>query len=176
MIKAFQNEIVFLTKRLIIRRISPKDFEYFHEMQSDAEVMKYAGGKPLNLSQNKLSFNKVTEAYLEENNTFWVWAIEDLKNKFLGTVALILDKENNWEIGYRLMKKYWGFGYATEVVEGLVHLANSEDTIHNLIAYADLRNPASQSVLNKNGFVNLGIKYNDIEDCEDYIYSINTAN
>lgn len=170
----FNNEFLFNTKRLNIRRLNLRDLEPFHEMQSDIDVMRYALGKALNYEENKADLERIIKAYEHPDNEFWIWAIEDLKQKFLGTLALILDREKNWEIGFRLLKSQWGKGYASEAVEGLVILCTSIELIDNLVAHVDLRNPGSSNVLNKNGFVNLGIQYNHDEECEEYFYSINT--
>ena len=174
MIKAFFSNPVFTTERLRIRKLEANDLKAFHIMQSDMEVMKYAAGRTFSLQENKADIEQLISKYQDPQNTFWIWAIENEDHLFIGTLALIIDKEDHWEIGYRLLREQWGNGYATESVKGLVELVRSIDTINNLIAYADLRNPASQNVLTKIGFVNLGIKYNDTEDCEEYIYSINT--
>lgn len=166
---------LFKTERLSVQQLHDQDFDKFHEMQSDNEVMIYASGEVQDLEENKKDFANCIDSYAKEKNAFWIWAIHDQKNNFLGTIALVKDKEANWEIGYRLLKSEWGKGYATEAVLGLIEFANDVEEIQNLVAYVDLRNPASQSVLNKTGFVNLGIKYNDTEDAEEYIYSINTS-
>ena len=174
MIKKLFNNPIFTTDRLSIRRLIANDLEGFHAMQSDMEVMKYAAGRTFSFQENETDLEQLILKYQDPNNTFWIWAIENKDHDFIGTVALIVDKEDHYEIGYRFLRDQWGNGYATESVKGLVELVRSIDSINNLIAYADLRNPASQNVLTKIGFVNLGIKYNDTEDCEEYIYSINT--
>ncbi|WP_235298375.1 GNAT family N-acetyltransferase [Portibacter marinus] len=176
MISILKQDNIYQTERLTIRQLTSYDFDAFHEMQGDPEVMKYVAKKANTEKENRKDLKKVISRYLDEENEFWVWAVVKKESEdFVGTIALIKDKEDNWEIGYRLLRKYWGKGFGSEMVAGLIRLCEEIPEINNLVAYADRRNIASQCVLNKNGFVNLGIKYNDEEDCEDYIYSVSTT-
>jgi RimJ/RimL family protein N-acetyltransferase len=175
-VKELEQDNIFETPRLKVRRLISSDLEPFHEMQGDLEVMQYVAKKANTLEEDQVDLKGVIEAYSKKGNEFWVWAIDNVESKeFLGTFALVKDKEDNWEIGYRFLRKYWGQGFGTESVEGMILFCESLPYIDNLIAYADLRNVGSQKVLSKAGFVNLGIKYNDEEDCEDYIYSASTT-
>lgn len=173
MVKEFLQSKILSTERLLIRRLKHNDINPYHEMQGNMEVMQYVAKKANTREENIKDLAFVIDCYDKSENTFWVWAIENQKSgDLVGTFAIIKDKEDNWEIGYRFLQKFWGKGYATESVLGVLKLCESIDGMDNLIAYADLRNVGSQKVLSKTGFVNLGIKYNDEEECEDYIYSI----
>ncbi|GLR18341.1 GNAT family N-acetyltransferase [Portibacter lacus] len=175
MVTEFKQDNIFDTERLLVRRLISTDIGPFHEMQGNIEVMKYAGGKANSMEEDIKDLAYVMGCYDKPDNDFWVWAAVDKgREECIGTIALVKDKEENWEIGFRLPQSQWGKGYATELVEGLIKLCESIDGLDNIIAYVDLRNVGSQKVLSKTGFVNLGIKYNDEEDCEDYIYSVST--
>lgn len=175
-IKEFTQDNVFETDRLWVRRLRDKDFPYFHEMQGDYEVMKFVAKKSNTEEEDRKDLQHLIKCYSKKDNDFWVWAMEDKDREvFVGTVAIVKDKEDNWEIGYRLIRKEWKKGYATEVVLGILALCHSINEIDNIMAYADLRNLSSQNVLVKTGFVNLGIKYNEEEDCEDYMYVARTT-
>lgn len=60
------------------------------------------------------------------------------------------------ELGYGIGRRYWNRGYASEAVRTLVGQAGRSqfDLLH---AYAFPENPASARVLEKTGFVDLGI-------------------
>lgn len=172
-IPKLQIDPLFLTERLKVREVRPTDIDAYHDMQSDIEVMKYANGKALTLEENKADLKKLQSHYDKPEDNFWVWCAADRNSdELFGTVALILDDDQQWEIGYRLRRKHWGQGYATEAMEGLIEFVHGIDEIKSLKAVCDLRNPASQHVLNKIGFVNLGKRYNEDEDCEEYFYSM----
>jgi len=79
--------------------------------------MQYASGKAQSLEENKADLKKVIDHYSEENNGFWVWAIEGKSSgELIGTAAIIVDKKNEGEVGYRLLEKHWGNRYATEIL------------------------------------------------------------
>jgi [ribosomal protein S5]-alanine N-acetyltransferase len=60
------------------------------------------------------------------------------------------------ELGYGLGRAYWGRGYATEAVGAMLDHARSIG-LRRLEAYSFVDNPASARVLEKAGFVNLGV-------------------
>ncbi len=167
------EETLFETARLRICHLSLDNFETLQEMQSDIRVMQYITGQAKSSKDSQKELEQIIASYEIVENDFWVWAIVNKRASFIGTIALIKDREQHWEIGFRLLKNEWGKGYAREAVEGLIRFVTPLESIQNLIAYADRQNVRAQNVLNKCGFINLGIKYSDIEESEDYIYSIN---
>jgi len=60
------------------------------------------------------------------------------------------------ELGYGLGRAYWGRGYATEAVGAMLDHARTLG-LHRLEAYSFVDNPASARVLEKAGFVDLGV-------------------
>src|ERR1035437_6707591 len=108
------------TERLILREILPSDDKGMFELDSDKEVHKFLGNKPVqNIEQSRQVIEFIGQQYL--TNGIGRWAIiEKSTNNFLGWTGLKLVKEeiNNhtdyYDLGYRLIKKYWGKGFATE--------------------------------------------------------------
>jgi RimJ/RimL family protein N-acetyltransferase len=64
------------------------------------------------------------------------------------------------ELGYALGRAHWGRGYATEAVQAMVRLAR-ERGLKALDAHIFTENPASARVLEKAGFVDLGLVERD---------------
>jgi ribosomal-protein-alanine N-acetyltransferase len=60
------------------------------------------------------------------------------------------------ELGYTLGRAYWGKGYATEAVQGMLDYARQLG-LRRLEAYSFVDNPASARVLEKAGFTDLGV-------------------
>lgn len=58
----------------------------------------------------------------------------------------------NAELGYWLGKKYWGRGYMTEAVTGIVRFGFEELGLERIYACCFANNPASARVLEKVGF------------------------
>lgn len=64
------------------------------------------------------------------------------------------------ELGYALGRPFWGRGFATEAVRGLIDYARCEG-VRAITAYTFLDNPASARVLEKAGFDDLGVVERD---------------
>ena len=61
------------------------------------------------------------------------------------------DFKQQVEVGYGFLESYWGKGYATEAVEGLVGWAFNTKTVKKVTAETDLNNIGSIRVLEKLG-------------------------
>ncbi|MDD3687978.1 MAG: GNAT family N-acetyltransferase, partial [Bacteroidales bacterium] len=108
------------TDRFILREILPTDVEGLYELDSDPEVHKYLGNKPVTDREQIIDvINFIRQQY--KDNGIGRWAISDKKtNEFIGWTGLkfVTDLTNNhknyYYLGYRLIRKYWGQGIATE--------------------------------------------------------------
>ena len=65
-------------------------------------------------------------------------------------------KDNTVEIGYSVLPQFHGKGYATEMINGLVHWAFSHAEVSRIIAETTPNNIPSVRVLDKTGFTPLG--------------------
>ena len=73
-------------------------------------------------------------------------------NEFIGVSKLVPYGENQAEVGYMLLPKFWGKGYASEMTGRMITLANEKRLAIELIGVVDPENPASIRVLTKFGF------------------------
>lgn len=143
------SEMVFETTRLLVRNLKGSDFEAFHEMQSDDEVMRYTTGKGLDASENRRQLNSCIAHYSIPENDFWVWAIvRKSDQQFIGTCAIV-PNEKRPEIGYRFLGKFFGKGYGQEICDGLIQYGIYHRSLREIIAYADVRNVASTKILDR---------------------------
>jgi RimJ/RimL family protein N-acetyltransferase len=80
-------------------------------------------------------------------------------NQFVGWSGLkFINEETNqhlnyYDVGYRFIKDYWGFGYATESAKAVIEYGFDKLSIKELFAIADFENVKSQHVLEKIGFI-----------------------
>lgn len=141
--------MVFETQRLIIRNLQQTDFPAFHEMQSDKEVMRYTTGEGFPADENRRQLLDCISKYSNPKNDFWVWAVlrkSDLQ--FVGTCAIV-PNDGRPEIGYRLLKKYFGNGFGQETCDGLIEYGIKVQGLNEIVAYVDSRNVASVKILDR---------------------------
>ncbi len=145
-------QVVFETERFKVRKLVLQDFNAFHEMHNNLQVMQYVRGKAMTYEENKKELPMLIEKYQDPNNDFWIYAIERKEDgNFVGTVALVKDEQEEDEIGYRLLEKYWKKGYGFEIAEGLVSYCR-EIGKTQLIANVVHKNEASTKIIRKLGF------------------------
>ena len=145
------------TERLILREILPTDIDGMFALDSDPEVHKYLGNKTVtNKEQIVELINFIRQQYVDHG--IGRWAIIDKRtNEFIGwtglkfVTALTNNHKNYYDIGFRLIKKYWGKGIATETAHVSLEYAFSILNIDEIYAAASIENEGSNKILNKIG-------------------------
>ena len=141
--------MVFETARLFARNLRDSDFDAFHEMQSDDEVMRYTTGAGLDAAENRRQLKMCIACYSRPDNDFWVWAIVRKSDRqFVGTCAIV-PNDHRPEIGYRFLRKFFGNGYGQEICNGLIKYGMHEQRLPEIIACVDVRNIASVKILDR---------------------------
>jgi len=95
---------------------------------------------------------------MDDKTAIW-WAFYCLRSgKPFGYGGLFeIDLENKRaEIGYGLLKEFWGRGFASSIVEIITRYGFEELKLHRIYGLVDPDNMASLRVLEKNGYSNEG--------------------
>ena len=146
------NQIVFDTERLIVRHYRDDDADNFFLLNSDPEVMRFI--RPVkNRQETDIFFAEVMQ-YSKDNPAYGRMAvIEKQSVEFVGSFAIIaIEKTEHMQLGYSLLPKHWGKGYATELVKwGLQYIFTRTD-LDEVFGITESLNTASQHVLLKAGF------------------------
>jgi len=158
------------TKRLIIRELDFKDVDDLFEMDSDVEVHKYVSDDVVKTKDEIIEVIKMLKAqYLETG--VGRWAVVDKKtNECLGWCGLKLCKEplnnhsNFYDFGYRLKRKHWSKGYATESSRVIIDYGFKTLKLNSIYATTDINNKASKNVLTK-----LGFEHKEVFEDEGYL-------
>ena len=145
------------TERLIMRDILPTDDEGMYLLDSDPEVHKYLGGKPVqSIDQCREVIEFVRRQY--ETNGIGRWAVvEKATGNFVGWSGLkyitepINGRNKYLDLGYRFIKQYWGRGYAKETAAAAAAYAWNVLQAPELCGIAHVHNIASQKVLQSVG-------------------------
>ncbi len=161
--------MIFKTERLIIRLLKKSDIPDFHALQSNPNVMRFVGCKAMSLEENEKDLLHILSCYSTPKNTFWIFAITTNTKTFIGTCALVLNEE--YEIGYRFLEKYWGNGYGKEITKGLIAYSFTKKEINTLHAYVDSQNIGSVKILEMY-FNFIEELWNEKEQCWERSYII----
>ena len=150
------------TERLIMRPFQKDDVERLFLLDSNPEVMKYIGIKPLTkIEQSAEVIKMVQKQYTEKGIGRWA-VIEKESNLLIGWSGLkLIDYEINghqnfYEIGYRFLPEFWGKGYATESAKASLEYGFKKMNLDKICAHAHSENVASNHTLKKLGFVEKG--------------------
>ncbi len=146
------------TLRLDFREFVASDIEDLVRLDSDPRVLKYInGGKPMARADAEASMRRVLPYYALYPG-LGVWRAERRDNKdFVGWYCLkYCPPTTDVEVGYRLLHKHWGHGYATEGARALVDFAFDDLGLKRIIGVTDPGNRASEHVLLKSGLRDAG--------------------
>lgn len=146
------------TDRLILREVRPSDAEGFFELDSNPEVHRFLGNNPVkNIEQCKAVIDFIVRQY--QDFGIGRWAVIDKKtDEFVGWAGLkyVTEPSNNrlnfYDLGYRLIERYWGKGFATEAAKASLKYAFETLKLDNVIGTAHVQNDASNKILKKIGF------------------------
>ncbi len=142
------------TERLLIRELGAADWEHVFRMNTCADVMRLIGeGKIKTPDEERTGFDGILENY-KKGTGLGVWAVvQKTDGAFVGAASLTpLAGTVEMQLGYRLEKKHWGRGYATEIAGGLVVYGFNYLHLDRIAATTNLDNYASMRVLEKAGF------------------------
>ena len=142
------------TPRLSLRPVCPADRNDLIALEADAQVMRYLnGGQPV--PEAGLTHASFLTPRGHEPEVLVAHHPES--GAFIGWFALfddgVVDGLRTAEVGYRLVRKGWGQGYATEGVSALIGTAFDALGYDRVLAETMLVNHASRRVLEKAGLV-----------------------
>jgi len=143
------------TERLYLRRVEKEDVNEIFDLRSDKETMKYIPRPLVKTEEEALAHIAMIDEKIETNEGI-NWAIT-LKNnsKLIGLIGHYRIKPEHFraEIGYMLLPEYHGKGIITEAIKETVKYGFEIMKLHSIEAVIDPKNLASESVLQKCGFV-----------------------
>lgn len=162
------------TKRFYLRNLEPDDAEGMFELDSNPNVHTYLGNNPVtDIETCHQILENVGKQY--EKYGMGRWAIIDKETgAFIGWTGLKLETQvrdfDYYDVGYRLIEKYWGQGIATETALYSMQYGFTELELPEICGTAHIDNIASNKVLKKIGLEERGMIGIDKEDC--YWYSV----
>jgi RimJ/RimL family protein N-acetyltransferase len=162
------------SERLIFRRFTLDDLPQLIQQRSDPDVNKFLGGTRL---QNPEALSKRIRFYMScyDSHGFGMCAmIWKPTGEMIGSAGLQpLDGTKEIEVGYSMIKEYWGRGIGTEAARTWLEHGFREHRLDRIVAVALTENRASRHIMEK-----LGMQYEKTEfhyGAECAFYAISRA-
>lgn len=148
------------TPRLKLRQWQQSDAQPFAALNSDPEVMRYFV-RPLTREESDASIQRFSESI--DNKGFGFWAVESKINDddiavgdFIGFVGLNSPQHELpfspcIEIGWRLMRRTWGKGFATEAANACLSYGFEQLQLTQIVSTTTQHNTPSTAVMERIG-------------------------
>ena len=144
------------TERLLLRRWKPSDLEPFAEICRDPEVMRFIGSGETRTRDQCARGIVAMERHWDEKG-FGLFALELRDNgKLIGYTGLsepdfLPEIMPAVEIGWRLSRRHWGKGYATEAARAAMQFGFHTLELPSIVSIFQERNMASRAIAEKTG-------------------------
>ena len=143
------------TERLITRKLVYEDYKLWAPFFDDPEAIRFFPFlKPTSSEERAIDWiQKQLDRYREQR--YGLQALIDKKTgEFIGQCGLLLQDIHGTlelEVGYSILMKYWGKGYATEAAIRFKEYGFAHEQADSIISIIDINNIGSQKVALKNG-------------------------
>jgi RimJ/RimL family protein N-acetyltransferase len=136
------------TERLVLRQWRDEDRAPFAALNADPIVMEhFPSTMTREASDAFVDFNMAAIA----DRGWGLWAVE-AEGEFIGFVGLNEPRfRPGVEIGWRLARRAWGHGYATEAARAVLAFAFGELGLAEVISFTSTTNVRSQRVMERVG-------------------------
>ncbi len=143
----------FLSKRLAYRLVEQTDIPFFDAALHDPQVMQYMSIRFTTDQPGREQWNWYQSQLAAGTALFFAVFTQETKD-FCGVVSLYYYDATNHkaELGYWLLPKYWGQGYAVEACLAILTEARTLWNLHRVEAIIETDHVASRRVLMKCGF------------------------
>lgn len=147
------------TARLILRPLTPDDVEDLRCWLGDERIYTYWGRKASGVERNPELLFIDPRPWVKHKPSLDLrfGVVQKDAQRVIGMVE-VFDIENYrmGAVGYRYHPNCWGQGIATEALRGVADFIFTKTEMDRLYAQADVRNIASNRVLEKCGFQHEG--------------------
>ena len=174
------NSYLFESARLGFRNWHEQDLEAMAAINADPTVMQFFPG-----TQDKTAtvdfISRMQKLFDKKGYTYFACELLGA-SELIGFIGLAdQDFRSPWtpftDIGWRLDKKYWGLGLATEGARAVLQFAYSKTDLNEIYAVAPRINQPSIHVMEKIGMTRIGqfahpklVDFPELEHC--WVYKI----
>ncbi|MGJ0480350.1 GNAT family N-acetyltransferase [Pantoea agglomerans] len=166
------------TARLRLEPYHDSHYEGLRVMENDSGVMRYISNGIVKTPEETWESIRHVQARWQKYGFSWWAIIEKASGAVVGAACLqyLANVEGApLEIGWRLVPKHNGNGYATEAAKAIIDFAAEQIGATYLVAVADPENAASQRVMQRLGMTYKAIEQHYDVPCVVYELSIQPA-
>lgn len=128
------------------------DLDYLLMLDADPETMSYFPGGVRSRQEIDSNIKKYITAYHE--NKYGIFLVFDTNSEeFIGRAGFGDIESGETEVGYLVLKKYWGKGYASRILKILLAWAKNNIKKDKIIAFTPVDHLASERVMQKAGML-----------------------
>lgn len=152
---AVEPEPELRTERLVMRRWRREDLDGFAAMNADPVVMEHFHHGTRTREQTAEFMQRIEQEW--NDCGFGLWSVQTAaSNEFIGFVGLhqaLFEAPFTpaVEVGWRLAKKFWGYGYATEAARAALRYGFSDRGMTEIVSFTAVGNIRSQRVMERIG-------------------------
>ena len=147
------HSVTLDTERLLLRPFEEEDAEAFFACCQNPNLGNNAGWPPHRTLEES---RRILHSTFINQEGIWAMILKETQ-QLIGSVGIIPDpKRENPQVrmlGYWLDETYWGKGYMTEAVQGVLKYGFEKLKLSLITATCYPHNKRSQKVLKKNGFI-----------------------
>ena len=125
-------------------------------MNEDWDCIKFTGDVAFKNLEEAENLVKNYDHY--QKYGFGRWPVLDkVSGEFLGWCGLKYDEElEEYDLGFRFLKRHWGKGYATEGAKAALEYAFNNLKLNKVVSFTADSNIPSESVMKKLGMTKVG--------------------
>ncbi|MDP3562425.1 MAG: GNAT family N-acetyltransferase [Legionellaceae bacterium] len=144
------KSIIIDTKHLHLRLLRHDDLNHIAKLHGDPEVRRFFPDGTQNIEQTNARMDSLIAFYQEQGLPNFVMFLKE-SMEFVGRCGFGSIETGEVEVGYLLHKKFWGKGYASEVLAALLEWSKNNIKRDYIIAFAPIDHVASHRVMQKCG-------------------------
>lgn len=139
-------------QRIYLRDHQAEDLAAFHAWLSDPVVSRYLSWRTTTLDESLIKLAEAIEGAKQQPRTKYFFAVlakdtDAIIGEAGFTMAEPVAQGGIADLGYFLLKPYWGQGYASEAAGVMLDFCFRKLKLHKVTASCDAENPASERVM-----------------------------
>jgi len=154
---AIEEHIPITTNRLLLDRFREEDWRDFYQIEISQEQHRFTAEafNPSSSASTEEYIKNLSSINYDKQETGFLLAIRRRESSgligFIGFQNGSLAHNAQAEVFYSIYRDFWGRGFGTEALQGMVRFGFEIIGLHRIVAYCDADNQASKRMMEKAG-------------------------